>query len=72
MSEIYSSLNLSPKKKRAAANFDADTLTPKKLRLAFVFSVLYLYRMLTLDTIDPQLLPLRSSVKILLNHWFLI
>ncbi|KAF5393754.1 hypothetical protein D9757_000159 [Collybiopsis confluens] len=35
MSDIYSTLSLSPKKKRgAAANFDANTLTPKKLRLA--------------------------------------
>ncbi|KAJ4472337.1 hypothetical protein J3R30DRAFT_1073667 [Lentinula aciculospora] len=33
MSDVYSTLSFSPKKKRAAANFDADTLTPKKLRL---------------------------------------
>ncbi|KAF9076002.1 hypothetical protein BDP27DRAFT_1314859 [Rhodocollybia butyracea] len=35
MSDIYSTLSFSPKKKRTATNFDADTLTPKKLRLAF-------------------------------------
>ncbi|KAF8826592.1 hypothetical protein HHX47_DHR5000427 [Lentinula edodes] len=34
MSDIYSTLSFSPKKKRTAANFDADTLTPKRLRLA--------------------------------------
>ncbi|KAJ3790506.1 hypothetical protein GGU10DRAFT_158676 [Lentinula aff. detonsa] len=34
MSDIYSTLSLSPKKKRAASNFDADTFTPKKLRIA--------------------------------------
>ncbi|KAJ3849711.1 hypothetical protein EV368DRAFT_75552 [Lentinula lateritia] len=34
MSDIYSTLSFSPKKKRTAANFDSDTLTPKRLRLA--------------------------------------
>lgn len=44
MSDIYSSLSLSPNKKRTAACFDADTLTPKKLRLAFVFPLLAMYK----------------------------
>ncbi|KAJ3840872.1 hypothetical protein F5878DRAFT_45256 [Lentinula raphanica] len=35
MSDVYSTLSISPqKKKRTAANFDADTLSPKKLRIA--------------------------------------
>ncbi|KAE9410301.1 hypothetical protein BT96DRAFT_952954 [Gymnopus androsaceus JB14] len=64
MSEIYSSLNLSPKKKRAAANFDADTLTPKKLRLAVKI-------LLNHKTLVPHLTRLQSiqtSLQQALSH----
>ncbi|KIK65411.1 hypothetical protein GYMLUDRAFT_38864 [Collybiopsis luxurians FD-317 M1] len=73
MSDIYSTLSLSPKKKRVAANFVAETVTPKKLRLAPPTPPATRSRKETSEseTLPPQLTRLQSiqtSLQQALSH----
>lgn len=66
MSELYSSLQVSPKKKKCPPDFDKNTLSPKKLRVACVPSKPVLLRtlnsLIVLRTRRPILPPTKARI----------